>query len=279
MYNIKPTNKYQFKVNVFMKRILLFLTAIIGMTLQCKAQFEINIPAKRIVKLVNNVNLRKEPTTDSPKLMAKWEEEKNSDGMVVTASLAGYSWNETGKDYTYRTAHPDYLMIIDDNGEWYHSYALDSYSHEIPEVYVSKTAAKTKPVQKINVNYLKKCEVKYFIRDFGKYKGYYLISGGVSSMSSVDDYLFVGKNVDGILYGKLFAPKVDKFLKEIGFSELPSNYSTTDDYSDLMIDDLLKRARTGTIILIAGKVYTYYPKGSVEWDGFERFYFAPQFIK
>lgn len=160
-----------------MKRTIFYiLVATFGMTLQGLAQKDVEIPqSAKIVRVVNNVNFRKGPTTDSPKLLEKCRAEKNNDGMIVSMYYEGFTWDEKDVNYTYMTAHPDYLMIIDDTSEWFHGYALDSY-HKLPKVYVSKKAVKTKPVQKIDVPYLKKCEVKFSIRNYGKYNGYYIIS-------------------------------------------------------------------------------------------------------
>lgn len=258
-----------------MKRTIFYiLVATFGMTLQGLAQKDVEIPqSAKIVRVVNNVNFRKGPTTDSPKLLEKCRAEKNNDGMIVSMYYEGFTWDEKDVNYTYMTAHPDYLMIIDDTSEWFHGYALDSY-HKLPKVYVSKKAVKTKPVQKIDVPYLKKCEVKFSIRNYGKYNGYYIISGGPTSLPSTDDYMFIGTCIDGILYGKLFAPEIDKDMKGWGFAKLPPDYDINDDLSDPMIDHLFEIAQPGTVILTAGKVVTYYPKGSEEWDGFERFYYS-----
>lgn len=254
------------------------LVVMVGMTLQSMGQKDMYFPqSAKIVRVVNDVNFRKEPTTDSPKLLVKCRDEKNSDGMIISRFYEGFTWNETGGNYTYITAHPDYLMIIDETTEWYHGYALDAYI-KLPEVYVSKKVIRTKPVQKINEPYLKKCEVKYSIRNFGKYNGYYIISGGNSSLQNADDYMFIGKCVDGILYGKLFATKVDNSMKESGYAQLPSEYDVNDvsNLSDPMIDKLFGIAQPGTVILTTGKVVTYYSKGSNEWDGFEKFYFTTE---
>lgn len=261
------------------KRFIYLLVAMVGMTLQGMAQDGIDIPKyNKCLKITNNVNLRQEPNTTSAKLMLQMEEMDGYDKQHPSYLHKGYTWGNAGGKYIYRPANADYLMVIDETPEWYHGYALLG-SDEIKEVYVSKKAAKVKSATKITGQYLKKCAedcgIKYSIRTSGEYKGYYLISGDRYSLASSDDYLFVGKCVDGICFGKLFTSDYSDYSAKYGFAKLPSGIDVKDvsRIGDMQIKQLLKVAQPGLIILTTGIVVTYYPKGSEEWDGFTSFYY------
>lgn len=264
---------------IMTKRFLYLLVAMVGMTLQSVAQDGIAIPKfTKLLKITDNVNFRQEPNTTSAKLMQQMEEMEGSDKQHPSYLHKGHTWGNAGGKYIYRTAKADYLMVIDETPEWYHGYALLG-SDEIKEVYVSKKVAKVKSATKITGQYLKKCiddcGINYSIRTSGEYKGYYLISGDRYSLESSDDYLFVGKCVDGICFGKLYTSDYGDYSANNGFAKLPSgiDIKVVSRISDMQIKQLLEVAQPGIIILTTGTVVTYYPKGSEEWDGFASFYY------
>lgn len=260
------------------KRFLFTFVAMLGMTLQSVAQDGIAIPKfTKLLKITNNVNLRQEPNTTSAKLMLQMEETEGYDKQHPSYFHKGHTWGNAGGNYIYRPASADYLMVIDETPEWYHGYALLGRD-EIKEVYVSKKAAKVKSATKITGQYLKKCTddcgINYSIRTSGEYKGYYLISGDSYTLQSSNDYLFVGKCVDGICFGKLFTTDYDDSSAKYGFAKLPSGIDIKEvsRITDMQIRQLLKVAQLGIVIFTTGTVVTYYSKGSEEWDGFACFY-------
>lgn len=253
--------------------------ALICITINTIAQPEVTVPRHtKILKITNNVNLRKEPNTSSAKLMEKSKEVDGWDKSHPSYEHIDYTWGEEGGEFRYFPIYTNYFMVTDETPEWYHGYALIG-QYDVKEGYISKKAAKVKVANKINLNYLKKIEentdITYtFITSEGKYHDYYFIAGDQRSLQSVDQYLFVGKNVNGVCFGKMFSSSESEYTNRIGFSKLPSDIivENLNDISDAQFYNLLKNAKPGIFILTTGTVYTYYAHGSQEFDGFNFFY-------
>lgn len=243
------------------------------------AQPEVTIPRHtKILNITNNVNLRKEPNTSSARLMNKSKEVEGWDKSLPSYEHIGYTWGEEGGGFRYFPVYTNYFMVTDETPEWYHGYALLG-QYDVMEGYISKKAARVKVPTPINLKYLKEIEeytdITYtFITSEGKYHDYYFIAGDQRSLQSVDQYLFIGKNVNGVCFGKMFSSSESDYTNRIGFTKLPSDINVEDlnDISDTQFYNLLKNAKPGTFILTTGTVYTYFAHGSQEFDGFNFFY-------
>lgn len=236
------------------------------------AQNEITIPKfTKLIQLVNNVNLRKEPNTNCPKLLLRTKYFKEQDGWIKGYSHEGYCWQEKNDGYEYVPARADYLLVLDESDEWYHGLALLENYTPVVEVYVSKKAAKTKVPKKITSAYISITEdAESFVRTSGRYKDYVIITGGDSSLQSSDEYIFIGKNVGGVCFGKLFDSTP---VERTGCAKIPSwvDLKNINNLTDNQIQNLLNTSSQSTVILTTGIVLSYYPKGSLEVDGFNAF--------
>lgn len=115
------------------KRLAMVFVAILSVAGQVCAQPKIPV-FKKVVEVVSqNVNLRKEPNTSSPKLF--WN--SNSEKFV---------WEQTPDTKGVQPARADFLMIIDETQEWMHAYVLSNERVSDEAVYVSKKACRTKPI-------------------------------------------------------------------------------------------------------------------------------------
>lgn len=142
------------------KRFIVILFTTIGITLQGVAQ--IYVPKfDKIVKVISKgVNLREQPNTGSRKLMC---------------SFTDNVFERPGLSKEYEAARADYLLVIDENSEWIHGYALMARGGQVSNIpiYVSKKVCRTKAVQALTEQFIH--EVGYGLggmKPSGKYKGW-----------------------------------------------------------------------------------------------------------
>jgi len=246
-----------------MKNTLLLFIAVIGFAIQSQAQMTTIPNYTKVLELTNNANKRKAPSTSSPKLMGKTDS---------YGKWFGFTWGNTGGNYHYYPAcsEPDILWVIDETPEWFHGYYGDP--NDMVEVYVSKKAAKVKrPV--IDKNYVEGCDygATYKIRTGGKYNGYCIISSAECRWMEKEEtgqFLFIGKNVDGICIGKCFSSD----LQHDGWAVLPSGINVS-NLSDVQIDNLISSSPSGTVVLLPATYTCYYPGETYYWKSFKDFYF------
>jgi hypothetical protein len=246
-----------------MKKILLLFAVIIGCTIHSQAQMTTIPNYTKVLELTNKVNKRKAPNSSSPKLMAQCS---------ANWSFFGYTWGNIGGNYQYYPAHsePDILWVIDETTEWYHGYYGEP--EEMIEVYVSKSAAKVKrPV--IDRNYVDGCdfEATYTIKKGGKYNGYciiYSVECQWQEREEIGQFLFIGKNVDGICIGKCFSSGI----QHEGWAVLPTGTNVS-NLTDNQIDHLMSSAPSGTVVLLPANYTCHYPGETYYWQSFKDFYF------
>lgn len=156
------------------KRLLVLFLAVVGMQMPSEAQTELTYPkfTKVLEVTSKSVNIRKEPSTQSAKL--------------------GNS--------------PEYLLVLDENEEWYHACILKEGA-VLPQLgYVSKKVCKVKPSPNLDGNYVKQCwdgaGVSIENRTNGKYKGYCIITYYEFYCGAERNWIFIGKNKGNVCIGR-----------------------------------------------------------------------------
>lgn len=160
------------------KSLFLFFFTLAGMSVNCMAQ---NFIAPKFTKMLTvlskNINIRQEPSTQSPK---------------------------TGKN-------PKYLFVIDETDEWYYAACVLSNGELLSNPgYVSKKVCKV-TVQNENIETILKAnpecgDLEYKKRTSGTYKDFYCISGPWDNWVS---FSFVGKNIAGVFMGRFIEHETD----------------------------------------------------------------------
>ncbi len=156
------------------KRLLILFLAVVGMEMTSEAQTELTYPKfTKVLKVTSkSVNIRKEPSTQSAKL--------------------GNS--------------PEYLLVLDENEEWYHACILKEGAVLPQPGYVSKKVCKVKPSPNLDDNYVKQCwgeaGVSIENRTNGKYKGYCIITYYEFYCGAERNWIFIGKNKGNVCIGR-----------------------------------------------------------------------------
>lgn len=119
-----------------MKRLLLLLVAIVGMTLQSRAQLPFKVEAPKFQKFVKviakDVNLRQQPSASSPRLI--FQSNLADDCMDCEPSLV---WSNKPLRRGDEPARASILAVIGESGEWYHVHFYEEY-YEPQEAYIMK---------------------------------------------------------------------------------------------------------------------------------------------
>ncbi|MBP3711439.1 MAG: hypothetical protein IJ219_02035 [Bacteroidaceae bacterium] len=122
-------------------------------------------------------------------------------------------------------SNPEYLLVVDEDEEWYHAYILMNANGEesgeiLPQLgYVSKKVCKVREPKAINSAYIqnaiKHASITASVRESGKYKGLCAFSFNSSYAADDREYLFLGILYDNYVWGVSIAFVCDYGEKRI----------------------------------------------------------------
>ena len=219
-----------------MKKILILLVAMFGMTLQGTAQLTLKYPAwEKFAKITTDgVNLRKAPSVNSPKLYSKDE----SWGHEIHIE---YSWNARSGYTPHRFEVGEVFPILEETDEWYHLY-FDRYD----DIYIMKKFCTVVSPATITDDDLYSCEMEIVKGNKGYLLGLYFFGSAV-----VEPYVRIGHKAGKFIvaadYGEdaigfvqkyndeeLGYPNVEK-IKEIECERFLKTHKPVDDCYDVWI--------------------------------------------
>lgn len=243
-----------------MKTKLFFvMIAMMSMALSSCAQ-EASLPKfTKVLEVLNRgINVRAEPSTTSAKI----------------------------------GSNPEFLLVIDEDAEWYHAYVLIEGESEgrflTQPGYVSKKVCKVREPKALNADYARnvmpEANLSFCVRKSGRYKDYCIVSYDEYYRRSDLTYLFVGK-----VYGN-YAVGVQRAIEEDYGTERIKSFgddgelldiplarvypSTADSYdwnglTDVEIDKLLETLDDDEVnVLLPGRVvYTHRDLEEVTGEG------------
>ena len=241
-----------------MKKLLLF-AFVVATTIISVAQ-DVKLPEfTKVLEVLNRgVNVRAEPSTTSAKI----------------------------------GSNPEFLLVIDEDAEWYHAYVLIEGESEgrflTQPGYVSKKVCKVREPKALNADYarnvLPEANLSFCVRKSGRYKDYCIVSYDEYYSRSGLTLLFVGK-----VYGN-YAVGVQRAIEEDYGTERIKSFgddgelldiplarvypSTADSYdwnglTDAEIDKLLETLDDDEVnVLLPGRVvYTHRDLEEVTGEG------------
>lgn len=206
-----------------MKRFLMTLVALAGIALGSMAQTEPKVPKfTKFVIVKPGVNLRKAPSTQSPRLVS-----------VITHGKQVFQWEKASNVKSQPVSIDGVYPVIDETSEWYHI-VYDTSSNVF--VYVSKKLCTPYKISPISKSYLNNCGAgnDLHIRTAGKYKGYCIMRGWFESLFT--ESLYVGKLKNGVLVGKKVAPndyEIPEFLSQLKDAEIDKILVNTKNDKDI----------------------------------------------
>ena len=241
-----------------MKTKLFFvMIAMMSMALSSCAQ-EASLPKfTKVLEVLNRgINVRAEPSTTSAKI----------------------------------GSNPEFLLVIDEDAEWYHAYVLIEGESEgrflTQPGYVSKKVCKVREPKALNADYARnvmpEANLSFCVRKSGRYKDYCIVSYDEYYSRSGLTFLFVGKVYGNYAVGVQRAIEKDygtERIKSFGddgeLLDIPLARvypSTADDWNgltDVEIDKLLESLDDDEVnVLLPGRVvYTHRDLEEVTGEG------------
>lgn len=186
-----------------MKKVVLLLIALIGMTTSVKAQwpFDVTIAKCRFARVIaENVNLRQEPDASSPRLIRVMMDEGGLTAVWQEKNRVIDKWK--GLEGPVRAS---VLPIIGESGDWYQVLFYDESwgvgERQPQKAYIMKKFCEEVPLKPIDSN--STFEGDYVVVPSGKYAGLCLTT---TDIMDEGQHIHVGRYVNGVLVFKYYFP-------------------------------------------------------------------------